>query len=428
MKIKIQGARCVDPASQLDENIDVFISDDKIVALGSDSSFTPDQVIDAKGLTCFSGLVDTAARLREPGHTEKGSIESETAAARQRGVLHILCYPDTSPELDSTAIISQVIQAADTNAHAKVWPIGALTKSLAGTQLADFSAMQALGCPAVSNAQAPLYSDLVALQCYQYAANCQMPVIVRPQIPELYAGTCAHEGRVSTRLGLPSSPACAETIAVAKHLALAAHTNAPVHFACLSAGESVDMIAQAKTQGLKVTASVSAHQCHLTEMDVCDFNAQAHLVPPLRSERDKERLIKGLAEGVIDCICSDHQPHEATAKLAPYGDTAPGMSTIETFLSLVLYLVEQEKLSLTRAIEAMTNQPAQIFNLPTGRLQAGAVADLILVDTTARWEVSPQQMRSMGKNTAFNGWSLPGQVLYTLLAGQLSTPSPIKRR
>lgn len=428
MKIKIQGARCLDPSSQLDEVLDIFIDGDKIVGLGVDSSFSADHTIDAQGLTCFPGLIDTAARLREPGETEKGTIASETAAARQQGVMHILCYPDTAPVLDNTATITQVVQAAQAAGHTKVWPIGALTKELAGTQLADFAAMQAAGCPAVSNAQQPLSSSLVTLQCYQYAANCGVPVIVRPQVPELYEGTCAHEGRVSTRLGLPSTPDCAETIAVAEHLALAAHTDAAVHFACLSAGASVAMIAQAKARGLNVSASVSAHQCHLTEMDVCDFNAYTHLVPPLRTERDMTQLIQGLADGTIDCVCSDHQPHEATAKLAPFGDSAPGMSSIETFLSLVLYLVEQKKISLMRAIEAMTSKPAEIFNLPTGRLAVGAKADLVLVDTTARWTVEPTQLKSQGKNTAFTGWSLPGIVVHSILNGQLSSTDALKHR
>jgi dihydroorotase len=418
MKISIKGARCLDPEASTDTVADMAIADGKIVSLGNVDGFTADKTIDASGLICCPGLVDTACRLREPGQTEKGTIASETRAAALSGILHMMCYPDTRPVLDSAALIQQVCQQAAASGHAKVQPIGALTKNLAGQQLADLTAMQAAGAGAVSNVQFPITSALVALQCYQYASNFNVPIIVRPQVEALYAGTCAHEGQVSTRLGLPSSPDCAETIAVAQHLLLVEHTGAQLHFACLSSAKSVEMIAAAKNKGLPVTASVSAHQCHLTEMDVCDFNANAHVLPPLRTERDKAALIQGLKEGTIDCLCSDHQPHEATAKLAPFGETAPGMSTVDTFFSSVMHLVDTGKLPLMTAIKAMTTNPAQCFSLSAGRLAEGEEANFFLADLSERWEVKSECFNSRGKNTAFQGWSLPGVIREVFLKGQ----------
>ena len=418
MKLLIKGARCLDPATQTDVVTDIFIENETIVGLGHLAGFEPDTVEDASGMWVIPGAVDTACHLREPGQSEKGSIASETKAAALAGVLHCMSYPDTLPVLDNSALVHQVLRSAQSANWATVHPIGALTKGLLGQQLSDLTALRDVGCPAVTNAQYTMANPLVTLQCYQYAANFEIPVIVHPLDKDLYAGTAMHEGEVSTRLGLPSAPVSAETLALAQHIELAAHTGARVHFACLSAGRSVQMIAQAKAAGLSVTASVAAHHLHLTEMDVSDFNSNMHLMPPLRSERDQQLLKQGVADGTIDCICSDHQPHEATAKLAPFGESATGMSSVETLLGLVIKLHTQGDLPLLRAIETVTSGAAGLFGLEAGRLAVGAKADIVVLDPRDGMAVTPSAFHSKGKNTAFAGWHLPVRVVSSYKSGQ----------
>jgi dihydroorotase len=246
-----------------------------------------------------------------------------------------------------------------------------------------------------------------------------MTVFLSPEDQYLKAGGCAHEGAVATRMGLPGIPAAAECVAVARDLALAQHTGASVHFRTLSAGSSADMVRNAQAGMLPVTADVAAHQLHLTEMDVDCFNTQCHVTPPLRTLADRDALRRAVADGTIGVICSDHSPHEADAKEAPFPETAPGISGLETLLPLTLRLVEEGVLDLPTAIARLTSGPAQVIGLPLGQLGEGAVADVCVFDPERPWTFRSSEMASAGRNTPFDGWEFRGRITHTLFNGRL---------
>jgi dihydroorotase len=302
---------------------------------------------------------------------------------------------------------------------ARVLPIGALTQGLGGEQLANMQALQRAGCVAVANARQPIINTLVQRRALEYAATLGLTVFINAEDPWLAADGCVHEGPISTRLGLSGIPECAEVVAVGRDLMLIEQTGVSAHFSQLSTARAVEMIAQAKARGLNVSADVSAHQLFLTEMDVSDFNSLCHVRPPLRSQRDRDALRQALADGVIDAICSDHQPHDRDAKLAPFPATEAGISALETLLPLCLRLVEEGVLNLSRAIASLTAEPARILALDSGHLGIGAVADLCIIDADAPWTVSEQELISAGKNTPFGGWEMRGRVSHTLLAGEV---------
>ena len=419
-RIHISGGRLIDPAHGRDEITDLYLANGRIASIGqAPSGFVAEQHIDASGQLICPGLIDLQARLREPGQKHKGTIASETAAAAASGITTLCCPPDTQPVIDSPAVAEQITHRATAAGLARVLPIGALTQGLAGEQLANMQALQQAGCVVVGNALRPVTNTLVQRRAMEYAATLGLPVFINAEDPWLAADGCIHEGPLSTRMGLSGIPECAEVVAVGRDLMLIEQTGVRAHFSQLSSARAVEMIAQAKARGLPVSADVSAHQLFLTEVDVSDFNSLCHVRPPLRSQRDRDALRAALADGVIDAICSDHQPHDRDAKLAPFAATEPGISALETLLPLALRLVEEGVLTLPRAIAALSSEPARILGIEAGQLGVGAVADLCLIDPALPWHVDARQLRSAGKNTPFDGWELRGRVTHTLLGGEL---------
>jgi dihydroorotase len=264
----------------------------------------------------------------------------------------------------------------------------------------------------------PVRDTRVLLRSLEYAASFELTVFFQPMDPWLSANGFAHDGAVATRLGLPSIPAAAETAQIALVLDLAQHTGARIHFCRLSCARSVQLIKRAQDEGLPVTADVSAHQLFLTENDLLGFNSQAHVLPPLRTENDREALRTAVASGIISAICSDHQPHDLDAKNAPFMETEPGISGLETLLPLTLRLVEEGVLELRRAIEVLTVHPARIIGRAIGTLAPGARADICICDPDQVWRLDPTQMVSRGQNTPFAGWELTGRVVHTLFEGR----------
>ncbi|MFU8836717.1 MAG: dihydroorotase [Thiohalomonadaceae bacterium] len=419
-QIHISGGRLIDPANQRDEVIDLYLAEGRVVGIGTaPADFVAEQHIDASGKLVCPGLVDLQARLREPGQKHKGSIASESAAAAASGVTTLCCPPDTKPVIDSPAVAEQIQHRARAVGLSRVLPIGALTQGLDGGQLANMQALQQAGCVVVSNALRPVTSTLVQRRAMEYAATLGLTVFINAEDPWLAADGCVHEGALSTRMGLPGIPECAEVVAVGRDLMLIEQAGVRAHFSQLSTLRAVEMIADAKARGLMVSADVSAHQLFLTEMDASDFNSLCHVRPPLRSQRDRDGLRAAVASGVIDAICSDHQPHDRDAKLAPFAATEAGISALETLLPLSLRLVEEGVLSLSRAIAALSSGPARILGIEAGQLGIDSIADICIIDPDAPWQVSAAQLRSAGKNTPFEGWELRGQVSHTLLAGKL---------
>jgi dihydroorotase len=421
MSLRIANGRIIDPANDLDRKADLFIDDDGfIVGIGkAPKNFTAELTIDASNLIVCPGLVDLQARVREPGQEYKATIESETLAAVSAGITTLVTPPDTMPVIDTPAMAQMIQQRAWRFGMAFIHPLGAMTRDLEGTQLSDMESLDEAGCVGVTNALNPIKDTLVLRRAMEYAASFDITVFLRAQDPWLIAGGCVHEGEVGTRLGLPGIPEAAETVAVARDLALIEQTGVRAHFSQLSTARAVAMIAEAQERGLPVTADVTAHHLHLSEHDIGYFNSECHVIPPLRSERDRDGLRKALQDGVISAICSDHQPHESDAKLAPFIESEPGVSGLETLLALTLRLVDDGLIDLTQAIAALTSEPADIIGVDTGNLAIGSTADICIFDPEARWTLNTNDMVSRGHNSPFAGWEFKGKVTHTLIGGVL---------
>ncbi len=420
MNINIKNGRLIDPKNKIDAQRDVFISDRRIVAIGAaPHGFVAEQVIDASGLIVMPGLVDIAARLREPGYEYKATLESELGAAIAGGVTSLSCPPDTDPPLDEPGLVEMLKFRARSLNQVRVFPLGALTYGLKGAELTEMVELTEAGCKAFSQADAPLTDTRVLFRAMQYAATFNYPVWLRPQDSFLAKNGVAHDGEVSTRLGLPAIPIAAETIALATALQLARDTGVTLHICRVSSAAAVEMIRAAKREGLKVTCDVSMNHVHLTEMDIGFFDANCHLVPPLRSLRDKAGLRAGLVDGTIDAICSNHSPVDEDAKQLPFAEAEDGATGLELLLPLVLKWAEQDRIPLLEALAHITINPAQLLGVKMGHLSLGAHADICVFDPKASWKVEAGALKSQGKNTPFNGYEMQGRVRYTLLDGQL---------
>jgi dihydroorotase len=419
MKISILGGRLVDPANALDQITDLHIAAGKVLAVGeAPAGFEAGKIIEARGQVVCPGLVDLHARLREPGKENKATIASETRAAASSGITTLVCPPDTNPVTDTPAVVDLIRHRAAQAGYARVVSLGALTKNLDGEQLAEMNALKNAGCVGVSNAHHAITSTEVMRRAMEYAASQDMPIFLHAQDPWLAGDGCAHEGAVSVRLGLPGIPESAETIAVARELHLIEQTGVRAHFCQLSSERAVNMIARAQHDGLPVTADVTAHHLFLTEMDIGFFDSQCHVQPPLRTQRDRDGLRAALQRGTINAICSDHQPHDRDAKLAPFPSSEPGISGLETLLPLTLRLVDEGVLNLSQAIARITQGPADIIGR-NASLGEGDSADICIFDPEQYWGLTVDTMASQGKNSPFLGWEFKGRVTHTLLAGHI---------
>jgi dihydroorotase len=420
MNIHIKNGRLIDPSNQLDAQQDLFIVDRRVAAIGkAPKGFVAEQVIDAAGMIVMPGLVDVAARLREPGYEYRATLESEMAAAVAGGVTSLACPPDTDPPLDEPGLVEMLKHRARALNQCRVFPLGALTYGLKGAELTEMVELTEAGCKAFSQADAPLTDTRVLMRAMQYAATFGYRVWLRPQDSFLAKNGVAHDGEVATRLGLPPIPVVAETIALSTALQLARETSVTLHICRLSSAAAVDMVRAAKQEGLNVTCDVSMNHVHLTEMDIGYFDANCHLMPPLRSQRDRAALRAGLLDGTIDAICSNHSPVDDDAKLLPFAEAEAGATGLELLLTLVLKWAEQEKVPLLHALSRITINPARLLGQKMGHLSLGAHADICIFDPAANWRVEPAALRSQGKNTPFNGYEMQGRVRYTLLDGQL---------
>jgi dihydroorotase len=419
-KLSILNGHLIDPANGIDTQMDLHIADGQVCALGdTPPDFKAETTIDAKGRIVCPGLIDLSARMREPGQEHKATIASESLAAASGGITTLCCPPDTDPVIDTPAVVELIRRRSESSGHARILPIGGLTKDLNGEALSEMAALQKAGCVSLSNGQTPFGNTLIQRRAMEYAATFGITVFLHPEDIYLKDQGCAHEGAIAARLGLPGIPLAAETVAVARDLALAEQTGCKIHFRGLSSGTAARMIRRARYDKLAVSADVAAHQLHLTEEDIDGFDSNCHVSPPLRTQADRETLRSAIADGTIGAICSDHQPHEADAKEAPFPSTAPGISALETLLPLTLKLVEENVLSLSDAIARLTWGPAKILGLPLGQLAVGASADICIFDPKQSWHLEADKMLSLGHNTPFLGQELSGRVTHTLLEGRV---------
>jgi dihydroorotase len=415
MRLLIKGGRVIDPKSGRDAVGDLFLADGRIATVAG----TPDRTIDARGLVVAPGLIDLSARLREPGYEYKATLESEMDAAVAGGVTSLACPPDTDPPLDEPGLVDMLRRRAKALARARVYPVGALTVKLAGKQLTEMAELAESGCVAFSQANVAVADTQVLWRALQYAATFGFPVWLRAEDPWLARGGVAHDGEVATRLGLAGIPVFAETIALAQLFELVRATGARVHICRISSAAGVAMLRRARHEGLPLTCDVGIHHVHLSDMDLGYFDSSCRLEPPLRGQRDREALAAGLADGTIDCAVSDHTPVDEDQKLLPFAEAEPGATGLELLLPLALKWGMDRKLTLAQALARITSEPARVLGVASGRIEPGAPADLVLFDPQAAWRVTPQALKSQGRNSPFLGMELSGRVRTTIVAGNV---------
>ena len=427
MKILIRNGRVIDPASQLDAVRDVAIASGRIIGIGQiPLDFKPGKTIEAQGCIVMPGLVDLAVRLREPGYEHEGLLESEMAAAVAGGVTSVVCPPDTDPVLDEPGLVEMLKFRAEKLHQSRVFPLGALTRGLKGAVLTEMVELTEAGCVGFSQAEVALEDTLVLQRALQYASTFGYTVWLRPQDFHLGKGVAA-SGPLATRMGLSGVPVAAETIALHTIFELMKVTGARVHLCRISSAAGVELVRQAKREGLKLSCDISINSLVLTDADIGYFDSRARLNPPLRQQRDRDALRAGLADGTVDALVSDHTPVDEDAKTLPFAEAEPGATGLELLLSQALKWSRQDGVPLSRALSVVTDAPARVVGATLGTLQAsvgqlveGGVADVCIFDPETRWTVGPETLRSQGKYTPFSGYELPGRVRATLVAGQIA--------
>jgi dihydroorotase len=421
MSVHIKNGLLIDPVNLSQTKTDIYIDGNLIVGVGTPpDDFKADETIDANNQWVMPGLVDCQVRLREPGQVHKGTIASETQAAIANGITSLCIPPDTQPVIDTTAVVELIHHGNSKSGNrCHIYTVGALSQKLEGEHLTNMAGLKASGCIALSNAERPFSSNLVQRRAMEYAAGQNMLVIIQPRDTDLYSHGCAHEGAISTRLGLPSIPEAAETAALAKDIELVVQTGARTHFGQLSCARSVDMIRQAKANGLPITADCTMHQLFLTDHDIGEFDTSKLTIPPLRSQLDRQALRDGVVDGTIDCLCSDHQPHEVDAKLCPFPSAEPGISSLDTLLPLALRLAEEGLMTLPEVIARLTVNPAKLLGIPAGTIATGELSDICIIDPDAHYICRGRDFISKGKNTPFEGWDFNGRVTNTIVSGRI---------
>lgn len=416
MKIRIREGQRLNADYQWEASQSIDIEHGRIV--GFDLADTGcDQLIDASGCLILPGLIDLNVALREPGYTSKGTIASETRAAAAGGVSTLCCSPQTLPVNDSRAVTKLIYELAHTANYCEVLPLGALTKDLQGEHLSEYAALKSANCVALSNAYYPFKSLAIAKRCFDYAKTHGMSVFVNPIESSLHKGVM-HEGHISTTIGLQGISPLAETIAVSQLLQLAAASGVHLHLSQLSVANSVEQVAQAKASGIQVSADVALQNLLFTDERVEAFNSVFHCLPPFRSEEDRQALIAGVLNGVIDAVTSAHQPHEAAAKLMPFAETEPGMSTIEFILPMGQLLESAGLLTIAQLVKSMTKGASEVLHRSPPALAIGQEASLVVYDPAKSHVVSEQSIVSSGKNTPFIGQTIKGRVKATLFKGR----------
>lgn len=418
MRILIKGGRVIDPG-HIDGIRDIRIEDGRICQIAPDIGPAGDeQVISATDRIVTPGLIDMHVHFREPGHEYKETIETGCQAAAAGGFTAVCPMPNTDPVNDGVQVTAFIREKAGQANGVRVHPVGAISRGLKGEALCEYGEMKAAGVVALSDDGMPVKDPLVMRRALEYAAGFGLPIISHCEELSLSRGGAMNEGAMSTALGLAGIPNAAESIMVMRDIALAELTGAPVHIAHVSARESVRAIRQAKELGIPVTAETAPHYFSLTEAGVADYNTHAKMNPPLRSEKDRQAIRQGLADGTLDVIATDHAPHAELEKELEFALAANGIIGLETALSLGLSLVADGVLSLSALIEKMSTGPARILGLPSG-LAVGAAADITVIDPDCRYRVAPERFCSKSKNSPFAGWTLNGKAVLTLVAGRI---------
>lgn len=423
MNLLFKTARVIDPASGLDAQADVLIEEGKIKEI---NPVTPEakgssilKVINCRGKVLAPGLIDMHCHLREPGHEYKETIETGSRAGAAGGYTSLVCMANTLPVNDCRAVTEYILRQARDKALVNVYPVGAVTKGLKGESLAEIGDMYEAGIVAVSDDGQPVMNSYLFRRALEYATGIGLPVISHCEDLNLRGQGVMNEGYMSTILGLRGIPKAAEVIMVQRDIILAELTGAPLHIAHVSTAESVQAIREAKKRGIKVTAETAPHYFSLTEEAVRTFDTNTKMNPPLRTAADVAAIIAGLQDGTLDVIATDHAPQSPVEKDVEFDYAANGIIGLETALPLTLRLVHEGHLSLMQALEKLTYGPARILNLPAGKLEVGAPADLTLIDLNREFTVDVNKFKSKSRNSPFQGWKLRGKAVMTIVCGKI---------
>ena len=419
----IRGGRVVDPAQGIDRVDDVLVRDGLIVSVGHAGGQPlgrADETIDAAGLIVAPGLIDMHVHLREPGREEDETIETGTRAAVAGGFTSVACIPNTEPPIDTQAAVEFIHQKAARADTCNVFVVACVSRGREGKELADIGQLVEAGAVAFSDDGAPVYDAELMRRAFEYCRMFDKPILAHEEVLELSRGGVMHEGLVSLVLGLTGMPAAAEEVMIGRDIALSEVTGGRLHVMHVSTAGGVAMIREAKRRGARVTAEACPHHFTLTDENLRGFDANFKMSPPLRTAADVEAIIAGLVDGTIDCIATDHAPHAREKKMLEL-DRAPfGILGLETAIGLaVTRLIVPGRIGWPRLIEAMSTLPARILGLSRGTLRPGAAADITIIDPDLSWRVDVKQFRSKSVNSPFDGWTLQGRAVATIVGGRI---------
>ncbi|MBI3663521.1 MAG: dihydroorotase [Acidobacteria bacterium] len=415
----VKNGRVLDPASGTDVVLDILLDSDRIAQVAPAINAPGAEVLDASGLIVAPGFIDLHCHLREPGEEYKETIETGTRAAARGGFTAVCCMPNTKPVNDNASVTRSIIERASAAGSVRVWPVGAASLGSKGEALAEIAAMKSAGIVAVSDDGRPIASAKLLRQVMDYCQSLGLPVIDHCEDASLSAGGVMREGPTSVRMGLRGIPACAESIAVARGVQIAALTGGRFHVAHLSCRESLDQVRAAKAKGLRVTCEVTPHHFTLTDEHVTGYDTRFKMNPPLASREDRDALIAGLADGSVDCIATDHAPHDAASKDVEFDKAPFGITGFETVLALALgKLVHTNRIGLMRMVELFTIGPARILGI-TRSVAPGELADLTLFSADHEWTFRAADSASKSRNTPFDNAAFSGGPMATIIAGKI---------
>lgn len=423
MQTLIKNGHVIDPANQVDGSFDILINNRKIKAVVPRgkvpaSKIEDAQVIDAKDCVVAPGFCDMHVHFREPGHEYKETIETGSLSAAAGGFSTVAVMPNTSPVNDNRSVTELILSQAKKIGLINVLPIGAITRGLKGETLSDMGELKESGCIGYSDDGKPVMDSELMRRALEYSRMFDLPCIQHSEILDLTQGGCMNEGIVSTELGLKGMPVEAEDIMVFRDICLLKKTGGRLHVAHISSGGAVDLVRHAKAKGLPVTCEVAPHHFTLTEEACRNYDTNAKMSPPLRTDEDIELIKEGLRDGTIDMIATDHAPHDLADKQVEFSNACFGIVGLETALPLTLKLVDEKVITLQKAIDILTQQPCRVFNLDKGSLGVGKDADIVIFNPDTQYTIDPAKFKSRSKNSPYKGWKVRGKVLHTLVAGK----------
>ena len=419
MNLLIRNGRVLDPAAGVDEVQDLLITEGRIARTGKGLTAPAGaRTVDASGKVVCPGFIDIHTHLREPGYEYKETIASGTRAAAAGGFTAVCCMANTFPVNDNRAVTDYILAKARVEGVVRVYPIGAVTRNLEGSQLAELAEQAEAGCVAFSDDGKCVMNAELYRRAMEYSLPFGTPIISHAEDCHLARDAVMNEGLVSTELGLSGEPAAAEEVMVARDIVLAELTGAHVHIAHVSTAGAVRMMREAKARGVRVTTEATPHHLLLTDEAVRSWDPNTKMAPPLRTKRDVEALREALADGTIDCVATDHAPHALAEKEDEFPEAADGIVGLETAVSLLLdRLVRPGIIDLPTLVTRLSSGPARVLNLPGGSLAPGAAADLTILDLEQPWTVDPMRFRSRSRNTPFGGWTGTGAPWMTIVGG-----------